>query len=157
MLFRSGHLGYTPQSINIFGGHKAQGKTYESAVRILEDALELQKAGVFSIVLECVPYKLAALISGKLDIPVIGIGSGSGCDGQVLVTPDMLGLFRDFTPKHSKVFVQMGNAFEDATRMYIDEVRNGVFPTIENSFKIEEEVINRLEKEKTDGKLTAVR
>lgn len=142
-----GHLGYTPQSVNIFGGHKAQGKDYETARKIYEDAILLQANGVFSIVLECVPYRLAALISKRLDIPVIGIGSGAECDGQVLVTPDMLGLFRDFTPKHSKVFVDMGKAYADAAGKYIEEVRNGEFPKAGNSFKMDEELIIRLESE----------
>ena len=97
-----GHLGYTPQSVNIFGGHKAQGKDLDTAKRIYRDALLLQKAGVFSIVLECVPYRVAEFISKRLDIPTIGIGSGSDCDGQVLVIQDLTGMFRDFTPKHVK-------------------------------------------------------
>lgn len=142
-----GHLGYTPQSINVFGGHKAQGKTYETAVKIYEDALLLQEAGVFSIVLECVPHKLATFISKRLDIPTIGIGSGAGCDGQVLVTPDILGMFRDFSPKHAKVFVDMGKAYDDAAKNYVNEVKAGVFPAFENTFKIDEEIIIRLEKE----------
>jgi 3-methyl-2-oxobutanoate hydroxymethyltransferase len=139
-----GHLGYTPQSVNVFGGHKAQGKTLEVAGRILEDALLLQEAGVFSIVLECVPYKLAAFISGKLDIPTIGIGSGAGCDGQVLVTPDMLGLFRDFTPKHVKKYLDMGGAYQEAVTRYVNEVRNGIFPTPQNSFLLDEDILEKL-------------
>ncbi|NJD04188.1 MAG: 3-methyl-2-oxobutanoate hydroxymethyltransferase [Ruminiclostridium sp.] len=141
-----GHLGYTPQSVNIFGGHKAQGKTYEAAAKMYEDALLLQEAGVFSLVLECVPRILASFISKRLDIPVIGIGSGNGCDGQVLVTPDMLGLFRSFTPKHSRVFVEMGKAYNEAAIRYIEEVKSGVFPALENTFKIDEDIISRLEK-----------
>jgi len=90
-----GHLGYTPQSINVFGGHKAQGKTIDTAKKIYRDALLLQKAGVFAVVLECVPYKLAAFISKRLDIPTIGIGSGPDCDGQVLVIHDLTGMFKD--------------------------------------------------------------
>lgn len=142
-----GHLGYTPQSINIFGGHKAQGKTLETAKKILKDALLLQEAGVFAIVLECVPYKLAEIISRKLDVPTIGIGSGAGCDGQVLVTPDLLGLFKDFSPRHTKVYLNMGNAFYDAIKKYIEEVGQGVFPTSKNSFTVGDEVIEQLEKE----------
>lgn len=142
-----GHLGYTPQSINVFGGHKAQGKTYETAIRIYEDALMLQEAGVFSLVLECVPHLLASFISRRLEIPVIGIGSGNGCDGQVLVTPDILGLFRDFSPKHSRVFVEMGNAYDVAAKKYIEDVKSGVFPALENTFKIDDALISRLEKE----------
>lgn len=141
-----GHLGYTPQSVNVFGGHKARGKTREVAERIMEDALLLQEAGVFSIVLECVPYRLAEYISGKLDIPTIGIGSGSGCDGQVLVTPDMLGLFRDFTPKHVKKFLDLGDAYEKAVRQYMEEVGTGVFPAPQNSFIIDEDTLENVKK-----------
>ncbi len=141
-----GHLGYTPQSVNVFGGHKAQGKTLDTAEKIFENALLLQEAGVFSIVLECIPYKLAAYMAGKLDIPVIGIGSGAGCDGQVLVTPDMLGLFRDFTPKHVKKYLDMGGAYEEAVKKYMEEVREGAFPTPQNSFIIDDEVIDALQK-----------
>ena len=142
-----GHLGYTPQSINVFGGHKAQGKTYDAAVKMYEDALRLQEAGVFSLVLECVPHRLAAFISKRLDIPVIGIGSGNRCDGQVLVTPDILGLFRDFSPKHSKVFVEMGSAYCEAVKRYIEDVESSVFPALENTFKIDEDIIKQMENE----------
>ena len=140
-----GHLGYTPQSVNVFGGHKAQGKTYETAVKMYEDALLLQEAGVFSLVLECVPHILAAFISKRLKIPVIGIGSGNGCDGQVLVTPDILGLFRDFSPKHSRVFVEMGNAYEEAAKRYMEDVKTGAFPAMENTFKMDEGIITQLD------------
>ncbi|MCX7843074.1 MAG: 3-methyl-2-oxobutanoate hydroxymethyltransferase [Clostridia bacterium] len=142
-----GHLGYTPQSVNLFGGHKAQGKSLETARRIYRDALLLQQAGVFAIVLECVPYKLASFISSRLDVPTIGIGSGAGCDGQVLVTPDMLGIFRDFSPKHSKKYVDMGSAMEQAVKAYISEVRDCAFPTEKNSFTVEDEIINQLKNE----------
>jgi 3-methyl-2-oxobutanoate hydroxymethyltransferase len=145
-----GHLGYTPQSVNIFGGHKAQGKTYETAKKITEDALCLQDAGAFAVVLECVPHKLASFISSKLDIPVIGIGSGAGCDGQVLVTPDIMGLFRDFTPRHSKVYMNMGEGYETAVKSYIDEVNKGIFPAESNSFNIDEEIIERVKEELGD-------
>ncbi len=142
-----GHLGYTPQSVNLFGGHKAQGKTIETAKKIYRGALALQDAGVFGIVLECVPYKLAKFISSKLDVPTIGIGSGADCDGQVLVSYDMIGLFRDFTPKHVKKYLNIGSDMEKAAKMYIDEVENGVFPTEKNSFIVEDEIIEELEKE----------
>ncbi len=142
-----GHLGYTPQSINLFGGHKAQGKTFESARKIMRDALILQKAGAFSIVLECVPYKLAKLISEKLIIPTIGIGSGPDCDGQVLVTPDILGLSGEFRPKHSKRYVEMGSVMQEAIKMYIEEVTTKAFPTEKNSFIIDDEIIEAIEEE----------
>jgi 3-methyl-2-oxobutanoate hydroxymethyltransferase len=140
-----GHLGYTPQSINVFGGHKAQGNTPDTAAKLLKDALLLQKAGVFSIVLECVPYKLAGFISRKLDIPVIGIGSGAECDGQVLVTPDLIGLFRDFCPRHSKKYIDMGTALNESVRNYCSEVKSGIFPTPDNSFAIKDEIMNGME------------
>ncbi|NTV89507.1 MAG: 3-methyl-2-oxobutanoate hydroxymethyltransferase, partial [Clostridiales bacterium] len=142
-----GHLGYTPQSVNVFGGHKAQGKTHDTARTILEDALILQDAGAFAVVLECVPYLLAGYISSKLDIPIIGIGSGPDCDGQVLVSSDIMGLFRDFTPKHSKVYQNMGDAYEQATKDYINEVRSGIFPTVKNSFIMEEAILEMVKQE----------
>ncbi len=142
-----GHIGYTPQSINVFGGHKAQGKTLDTAQKIFKDALLLQEAGVFAVVLECVPYKLGTLISDRLDIPTIGIGSGGGCDGQILVTPDILGLFRDFTPKHSKKNLDLGSAMDEAVKSYIAEVGDNVFPTEKNSFTVDDEIIEVLKKE----------
>jgi 3-methyl-2-oxobutanoate hydroxymethyltransferase len=145
-----GHLGYTPQSINVFGGHKAQGKDLETARKIYRDALLLQKAGVFAIVLECVPYKVAEFISKRLDIPTIGIGSGPDCDGQVLVIQDLTGMFRDFTPKHVKKYLDMGSAIEGAVKSYIDEVQKGVFPTEKNSFIVDEAVVKELEKTNFD-------
>ncbi len=145
-----GHLGYTPQSINVFGGHKAQGKDLETARKIYRDALLLQKAGVFAIVLECVPYKVAEFISKRLDIPTIGIGSGPDCDGQVLVIQDLTGMFRDFTPKHVKKYLDMGSAIEGAVKSYIEEVQKGVFPTEKNSFIVDEAVVKELEKTNFD-------
>ena len=139
-----GHLGYTPQSVNLFGGHKAQGKTLATAKKIYKDAVLLQEAGAFSIVLECVPYKLASLISQRLDIPTISIGAGPFCDGQVLVTQDMVGMFRDFTPKHVKKYADMGTVLEGAVKYFITEVYEGSFPTEMNSFIIDDEIINEL-------------
>ncbi|TYQ15571.1 UNVERIFIED_CONTAM: 3-methyl-2-oxobutanoate hydroxymethyltransferase [Acetivibrio alkalicellulosi] len=139
-----GHLGYTPQSINLFGGHKAQGKSFEIAQKIYSDALALQEAGVFSIVLECVPYKLAAFITKKLDIPTIGIGSGPSCDGQVLVTHDIIGLAGDFSPKHAKKYIDVGSLIKSAVNNYMDEVDKELFPTIKNSFVVDEDIIKRL-------------
>lgn len=140
------HLGYTPQSINLFGGHKAQGKTIETARKIVEDAVLLQDAGVFSLVLECVPYKLAELIRAHLDIPVIGIGSGNGCDGQVLVINDILGL-GSFTPKHAKIYSNVGEISAKAVKSFIEEVDTGIFPSEKNSFIIEDEILQQIEKE----------
>ncbi len=139
-----GHLGYTPQSVNVFGGHKAQGRTLDSAKKLFEDAILLQEAGIYALVLECVPYRLAEFLSNKLDIPTVGIGAGAGCNGQVLVTSDMIGLFRDFTPRHNKQFVDMGKLLSEAVDKYIIEVNEGVFPKEENSYTIDEQVIDEL-------------
>ncbi|RKD33176.1 3-methyl-2-oxobutanoate hydroxymethyltransferase [Thermohalobacter berrensis] len=139
-----GHLGLTPQSVNVFGGFKVQGKTLESAKRIIEDALLLQEAGVFAIVLECVPEKLAKIITEKLDIPTIGIGAGKYCDGQVLVTQDMLGMFTGFTPKFVKKYANLNKHIENATKEYISEIKKGVFPSDEHVFSIDESIIEKL-------------
>ena len=139
-----GHLGLTPQSINAFGGFKVQGKSQEAAQRLIEDALALQEAGAFSIVLECVPDKLAKLITEKLSIPTIGIGAGAYCDGQVLVYADMLGMFNDFTPKFVKRFADTGAVMKEAFQKYNQEVKNGVYPGAEHTYGISDEIIEKL-------------
>ncbi len=108
------HIGLTPQSINAFGGHKVQGKTEAAAKKLIEDALAVEAAGAFSVVIEGVPAKLATLITGKLTIPTIGIGAGAGCDGQVLVYQDMLGMYSDFTPKFVKKFANVGEVMKNS-------------------------------------------
>lgn len=128
------HLGLTPQSVNAFGGFKVQGKGEDNAKRLLEDAFKVQEAGAFSVVLECVPPKLAALISRKLTIPTIGIGAGAGCDGQVLVYQDMLDMSGDFKPKFVKHFAHIGDEMVAAFKEYKAEVQSGAFPAEENSF-----------------------
>lgn len=138
------HLGLTPQSVNAFGGNRVQGKSEEAAKRILEDALRIQEAGAFSVVLECIPAKLASLITQKLQIPTIGIGAGNGCDGQVLVYQDMLGMFPDYTPKFAKKFADVGNIMKEAFTAYIKEVSDGTYPAEEHTFKIDDEVIEKL-------------
>lgn len=138
------HLGLTPQSINAFGGFKVQGKDEQRAKELIEDAKKIEAAGAFMVVLECVPAKLAEIISREISIPTIGIGAGSGCDGQVLVYQDMLGLFSDFTPKFVKKFANIGDAMKVAFKDYIDEVKNGTFPAEEHSFKISDDVIDKL-------------
>jgi 3-methyl-2-oxobutanoate hydroxymethyltransferase len=138
------HLGLTPQSVNAFGGFKVQGKEEAAAKRILEEALAVEEAGAFAVVLECVPEKLAALITEKLHIPTIGIGAGAGCDGQVLVYQDMLGLFSDFTPKFVKVFDELGSKMRVAFKSYDEEVKNGAFPSKEHTFAIDDSVIEKL-------------
>jgi 3-methyl-2-oxobutanoate hydroxymethyltransferase len=134
-----GHLGLTPQSLHLLGGFRAQGKSASAAKRIVEDALTLQDAGCFSIVLETIPARLASYISERLEIPTIGIGAGVGCDGQVLVTHDLLGLFDRFTPRFVKKFAdlhgEMGRAFSE----YKGEVERKEFPTKEHSIEMSEE------------------
>ena len=122
------HIGLTPQSVNAFGGFKVQGKTAEAAQQMIDDALAVQEAGAFAVVLECVPAKLAAIISEKLDIPTIGIGAGAGCDGQVLVYQDMLALFSDFKPKFVKHFGNIGPQMTAAFKAFDEEIKAGTFP-----------------------------
>lgn len=138
------HIGLTPQSINMFGGFKVQGKSEEAAKKLIEEAQAVEKAGAFAVVLECVPAKLAKLISEKISIPTIGIGAGAGCDGQVLVYQDMLAMFSDFKPKFVKQFADIGSAMKEAFAAYIQEVKAGTFPAEEHTFKISDEIINKL-------------
>lgn len=138
------HLGLTPQSLNAFGGFKVQGKSEEAARKLLEDALIVEQAGAKAIVLECVPAKLAELITKKVKVPTIGIGAGAGCDGQVLVYQDMLGMFSDFKPKFVKQYAQIGKEMKVAFTHYIKEVQSGAFPAQEHVFKIDDELIEKL-------------
>lgn len=138
------HLGLTPQSINTFGGYKVVGKTKEKAEELLSEALAVQEAGAFALVLECVPDKLAKLISKKLQIPTIGIGSGSGCDGQILVAQDMLGMTHGFSPKFVKVFAPVGETIKNAIADYIHEVENGTYPSVEYSYQVGDEILDSL-------------
>ena len=128
------HIGMTPQSANIFGGFKVQGKGEDNARRVLEDAFAVQEAGAFMCVLECVPPKLAALITSKVNMITIGIGAGEGCDGQVLVLQDMLGMSGDFKPKFVKHFGEIGGAITNALSAYDQEVKAGTFPAPEHSY-----------------------
>lgn len=130
-----GHLGLMPQSVNKIGGYKVQCRDEESAKILLEDALALQQAGVFSIVLECIPEHVAQIVAEKIDIPVIGIGAGKYCDGQVLVSDDMLGIFSDFKPKFVKQYANLAEIINKAVRNYSDEVKNGQFPQESNTYK----------------------
>ena len=138
------HIGLTPQSINAFGGFKVQGKSEEAAKKLLEDAKAVEEAGAFAVVLECVPAKLAELISKSISIPTIGIGAGAGCDGQILVYQDMLGLFSDFTPKFVKKYANVGEMMTQSFRDYIADVQEGSFPAPEHTFAISEDVIKKL-------------
>ncbi len=139
-----GHLGLTPQSVNQLGGFRAQGKTALEARRLLEDALLLQEAGCFSLVLETVPWQLAELISHRLDIPTIGIGAGAGCDGQVLVTHDILGLFDRFTPRFVKKYADFHNEMAEAFSAYKADVESFEFPREEHSFAMDDDEWNQL-------------
>ncbi len=138
------HIGLTPQSINSFGGFKVQGKDELAAKKLVEDALAVQEAGAFAVVLECVPEKLATLVTGKLSIPTIGIGAGAGCDGQILVYADMMGMFSDFVPKFVKKYANVGEAMKQACSSYIEEVKAGTYPAQEHTYAIDDEVIDKL-------------
>lgn len=139
-----GHLGLTPQSINAFGGFKVQGKSEEAARKIIEDAQALEAAGAFAIVLECVPAKLAEIITAKVAVPTIGIGAGAGCDGQVLVYQDMLGMYNNFTPKFVRKFAEVGAMMKQGVQAYCAAVQDSSFPAAEHTFKIDEEVLEKL-------------
>lgn len=144
-----GHLGFTPQSVHQFGGQIVQGRTVEAAETLLRDALALEEAGAFSIVLECVPAPLAAEMTRRLRIPTIGIGSGPHCDGQVQVFHDVFGLYTDFVPKHTKRYLHLAEQLRAAAQQYMEEVRCGLFPTEEHSFSMDpavlEEAVRRVE------------
>jgi 3-methyl-2-oxobutanoate hydroxymethyltransferase len=142
-----GHLGLTPQSVNQLGGFRPQGKTASAAQRLVEDALLLEGAGCFSLVLESVPARLASLISKKLSIPTIGIGAGVGCDGQVLVTHDLLGLFDRFTPKFVKKYANLHADMQRAFGEYIEDVETRRFPATEHSVEMDEAEWQALQKE----------
>ncbi|TFH03589.1 MAG: 3-methyl-2-oxobutanoate hydroxymethyltransferase [Candidatus Thorarchaeota archaeon] len=139
-----GHIGLTPQSIFQLGGYRVQGRTAELTEAIIEQAKALEEAGVFSIVIELVPSETAKLITEAISIPTIGIGAVPHCDGQVLVLWDMLGLFEDFKPKFLKQYANIRTVIKDAVKEYSDEVRKGVFPSMEHSFEMSEEETGRL-------------
>ena len=138
------HIGLTPQSVNAFGGFKVQGKSEEAARKLIEEAKAVEEAGAFAVVLECVPAKLAELITASINIPTIGIGAGPGCDGQILVYQDMLAMFSDLRPKFVKQFGQVGDAMKAAFASYIKETAEGTFPAEEHGFKISDDVISKL-------------
>jgi len=144
-----GHLGLTPQSVNKLGGWKTQGKTAEAAQRLVEDAHILEEAGCYAIVLEAIPDRVAELISHRLTVPTIGIGAGAGCDGQVLVLHDLLGLYDRFTPKFVKQYAGLHAEINRALSDYLDEVKSHVFPAAEHSHSIDDaefrELLDKLE------------
>ncbi|HEX9414592.1 MAG TPA: 3-methyl-2-oxobutanoate hydroxymethyltransferase [Ktedonobacterales bacterium] len=141
-----GHIGLTPQSVNVFGGFKVQGKTERAARTLLDDAIALEAAGAFAIVLELVPSELARLVTERLQIPTIGIGAGAACDGEIQVLHDILGLFPDFTPRHTKRFGELGTAMRAAVDAYVSEVRERSFPTEKQSSSLDPAVLEALKR-----------
>lgn len=139
-----GHIGLTPQSVHAFGGYKVQGKDEANAKRLVNEAKSLEAAGAFTIVLECVPETLATYITSQISIPTIGIGAGRGCDGQVLVYQDMLGLFSDISPKFAKLYNDLGTQMRTAFSQYASDVASGAFPEESHTFKMDDSIIERL-------------
>jgi 3-methyl-2-oxobutanoate hydroxymethyltransferase len=151
-----GHIGLTPQSVSLLGGYRVQGKTAESARALLSDALALQEAGCFSLVLESVPAPVAKWITRQLDMPTIGIGAGAGCSGQVLVYHDLLGLFERFTPKFVKQYAQLHGAIVEALAAYRDDVLARRFPAQEHTYPIDPDEWRRLDRAGEPGGLEPV-
>ncbi len=139
-----GHIGLTPQTATQLGGFKVQGKDAKSARRLIDSAVALEKAGCFAIVLECVPDKLAELITSKLEIPTIGIGAGPYCDGQVLVTNDMIGMYDRFTPRFVKKYADLWPQLANAFKRYREDVEGGMFPSKEHSFEMNKSELRKL-------------
>jgi 3-methyl-2-oxobutanoate hydroxymethyltransferase len=142
-----GHIGLTPQSIHQLGGFKVRGKAVEEAKKLLNDARILEEAGAFAIVLECTPAPLSKLITQKLAIPTIGIGAGPDCDGQVQVISDILGLYTDFVPKHAKQYARLAGEIKNAVSSYISEVKSLSFPTMKQSYTMDESLVKQLKAE----------
>ena len=143
-----GHVGLTPQSVNATGGFKVQGKTEIAARMLLDDVAALEDAGAFAVVLELVPAELARLVTERSGIPTIGIGAGPYCDGEVQVVHDILGLFPDFTPRHTRRFAELGAAMREAAQAYAAEVRARTFPSEAQSAKMDAAVIDALRQER---------
>jgi len=139
-----GHIGLTPQSVNQLSGFRVQGKTPAAAVPVLHDARALEQAGAYAIVLETIPAPLARIITSKVSVPTIGIGAGPHCDGQVQVIHDFLGFYPDFVPKHSRQYAHLAEEISRAVRQYLDDVREGAFPTEKESFAMDESVLAEL-------------
>jgi 3-methyl-2-oxobutanoate hydroxymethyltransferase len=136
----------TPQSVNVFGGFKVQGKTEAAARVLLDDVAALEDAGVFAVVLELVPTELSQIVTERVGVPTIGIGAGPYCDGEVQVIYDILGLFPDFTPKHTKRYAELGEAMRSAVESYVEDVRNRAFPTEQQSATLDPAVLKALQK-----------
>jgi 3-methyl-2-oxobutanoate hydroxymethyltransferase len=140
-----GHIGLTPQSVNGFGGYRVRGKDIEEAAQLIRDAVALEDAGAYAVVLELLPTSLAGAISRRLTIPTIGIGAGPHCDGQVQVLHDMLGLFTDFAPKHARQYTKLAATISDALRRYASDVQEGTFPGEKESFGMDDGVMKEVE------------
>ena len=141
------HIGLTPQSVNVFGGFKIQGKSRKAALKLIEDAKNVEEAGAFAVVLEGIPSSVAEIITNSINIPTIGIGAGAECDGQILVNQDMFGMFSDFTPKFVKRYAEIGKEMKRAIADYMEEVEDGVFPAECNQYKISDDIMLELRKE----------
>ncbi|MBD9220462.1 MAG: 3-methyl-2-oxobutanoate hydroxymethyltransferase [Clostridiales bacterium] len=141
------HIGLTPQSVNVFGGFKIQGKSREAALKLIEDAKNVEEAGAFAVVLEGIPSSVAEIITNSINIPTIGIGAGAECDGQILVNQDMFGMFSDFTPKFVKRYAEIGKEMKRAIADYMEEVEDRVFPAECNQYKISDDIMLELRKE----------
>ncbi|MCK4778535.1 MAG: 3-methyl-2-oxobutanoate hydroxymethyltransferase [Candidatus Lokiarchaeota archaeon] len=141
-----GHIGLTPQAIYEFGGFLVQGKTIKAAKKLILDAKNLEESGVFSIVLESIPWQIAKLITSSVNVPTIGIGAGPYCDGQILVIHDMLGIFTDIKPKFLKYFGNIGESIRLALKNYKDEVINGIYPDREHSYEFPQQELNKINK-----------
>lgn len=146
-----GHIGLTPQSVHQLGGFKVQGRSAEGAARVVEDALAVERAGAFSVVLECVPAALSRLITERLSIPTIGIGAGPDCDAEIQVVSDILGWFSDFVPKHTRRYAELAAAASDAIREYAADVANRAFPTDAQSFSIDDETLRAVRARLEEG------
>jgi 3-methyl-2-oxobutanoate hydroxymethyltransferase len=146
-----GHVGLTPQSVHQMGGYKVQAREAAAALTLLEDCRAMQDAGAFAIVLECIPTELAAMVSAELDIPTIGIGAGAGCDGQVQVFHDLLGLGGEFAPRHAKRYADIGAAIRSAVETYANDVRDGAFPTAAESSAMDSAVVAEVVTARTGG------
>ena len=139
-----GHIGLTPQAVNQLGGYRVQGKSLKDAAQLMEDARALEEAGAYALVLECVPAPLAAMISERVKIPTIGIGAGAGCDGQVQVFHDLMGLYSDFKPKHARRYADLGETIIGAASDYMRDVQAGAFPTDAESYTLSRKVLDAL-------------
>lgn len=143
-----GHIGLTPQSVNEYGGYRVRGKDKGEAAELMSDALALQDAGAFSVVLELVPAPLSREITQRLSIPTIGIGAGPHCDGQVQVFHDIMGLYTDFVPKHTRRYVQAASLMSEGMAAYASQVRDGSFPSLDESFSMDESALEGLESQR---------